>query len=266
MSCIIGKYKISAITFCLLSFCLLGCARHHIGYDISPEEPIERRKEIIAITLFSDERPEQEHKGATDELFTFSSKDSHFEKEVDVSICEQLKKELDSVGIRSFFVEQPSGTDKFDYILKGKILHFQTLMKPSKSTIIPYLGAVSSIWAKDRFLTMVTIEAQFYDTEGNLVFDEVFDISDDLKLKTGFLNISRYKRGLNHKLAILDNALADVLTQIRKKILSTMVEKKIEDFCFRIGNGGAILTALINIHADKLQKQEFVIRYRTRDY
>lgn len=223
MNHIIGMYRYLRASLLFISAVfIVGCARHSIGYDIKPSETLNGLSKRIAIVLFTDERSPQERDGSTDELLSFSSRDSHFDKEVAVSVAELLKEELDSRGLSAFIIKDIEDLSEFDYMLKGRIVHFQTLMKPSKSTLVPYLGAVSSIWAEDEFLVLITIDAELLDTNNNSIFKKTFNVSDDIKLRTGLLNIRRFERGLNYKLKLLNLGLSDVLGQIREEVLTNI--------------------------------------------
>lgn len=213
-------YRYSKILFLFfLVIFSIGCSRYSIGYDIKTSETLGGLPKTVAILLFLDERASEEHNGVTDALFSFSSKDSHFDKEVRVAVTELLKEELDASGLRAFIIKDIEDLVEFDYILKGSIIHFQTVMKPSKSTLVPYLGAVSTIWAEDEFLTLVTIDAELLNRNNNLMFKKTFNISDDIRLRAGILNIKRLGRGLNYKLKLLNLGLSDVIGQIREEVL-----------------------------------------------
>ncbi len=201
---------------------LCGCAAHQIGYEVKKEcqEPI--CKSILALTLFSDERPEQEHTGKGNEFLAFSSTDKSFTKPVDWAINEKLKEELTAGGIKVILDTEAT---EADYQLSGQILHFQTVTKLPKTTIVPYLGTASSLWTSDEFITAVTIQAKLVKLKDNsVIFDKPFTISEDLKLKTGPLNLSRYGRGLDYKLKLLDTALENVLGQIKEEAVKVFKE------------------------------------------
>lgn len=220
MSHIIGMYRCLKIALLFITaIFIVGCARYSIGYDIKTPETLSASAKTVAIVLFSDERPPEERDGLTDELFSFSSRDSQFDKEVRVAITSLLKEELGSRGVRVFIIKDIEDLAEFDYILKGRIVHFQTVMKPSKSTLVPYLGAVSTIWAEDKFLTVITIDAELLDRNNNQIFKKAFNISGDIKLRTGILSVKRLGRGLNYKLKLLNLGLSDVLAQIREEVL-----------------------------------------------
>lgn len=88
---------------------------------------------------------------------------------------------------------------------------------------MPYLGTVSSLWTSDEFITAVTIQAKLLRVKDNqIIFDKPFTISEDLKLKTGPLNLARWGRGLDYKLKLLDLALQNVLKQIKEEVINTI--------------------------------------------
>ena len=93
-------------------------------------------------------------------------------------------------------------------------------MSPAKITFLPYLGAVSSLWAKDDFTIALSIYIKMGNRSGKTLIDKAFDVSDDLKLPTGLLNLARYSRGFNYKLKLMDEALKDVVGQIREEIVA----------------------------------------------
>ncbi|MBM3253120.1 MAG: hypothetical protein FJZ16_02560 [Candidatus Omnitrophica bacterium] len=213
---------LKALPSFLVLILISGCARYSIGYNIKPSTSLCSLSKTVAVELFSDERPTEERKGLTNEFLSFSSMDSHFDKEVRVAICELLSEELNSGGIKSFIIKDIDDLAEFDYILRGKILHFQTIIKPSKTTLVPYLGAVSTIWARDEFLTLVTIYAELLDRNNDSIFRKTFNISEGIELKTGILNVGRLSRGLNYKLKLLNIALSDVLKQIKQDVLNNI--------------------------------------------
>ncbi len=200
-----------------LALVLSGCAGrpHVIGYDIlkSPLPPPNLGK--VSILPFEDERPKQEREGAKGKLLTFSSKDVHFNKEITQAVEEILAEELNNVGFSVVEVrERPN------YKISGKVLHFQAVMSPAKITFLPYLGTVSTLWAKDEFTIALSIYIKMTDQGGRSLIDKAFDVSEDMKLSTGLLNLARYGRGFNYKLKLLDEALKDVMGQIRDQVLA----------------------------------------------
>jgi len=196
---------------------LCGCARgpHVIGYDIikPPLAPPDLGK--VSILAFDDQRPKEEREGAKGKLLRFSSKDAQFSKEVSEAIVETLSAELRNSGLTVVGEETAS-----DYSISGSVKHFQAIMAAAKITFIPYLGAVSTLWAKDNFTIALSIYIKMTDAQGNAVIDKTFDVSEDMKLPTGLLSLARYSRGFNYKLKLLDEALKDVLGQIRDEVIT----------------------------------------------
>jgi len=199
-------------TVLLLSLALCGCAGgpHIIGYDIikSPLPPPHLGK--VYILPFADERPKEERRGVKGELLTFSSRDAHFSKKVPQAIEEVLRRELNNAG---FSVVEEKGSP--DYRLAGAVKHFQAVMSPAKITFLPYLGSLSTLWAKDEFTIALSIYLKMTNPDGRILIDKTFDVSQDMRLPTGLLNLARYSRGANFKLKLLDEALKDVMGQIR---------------------------------------------------
>lgn len=203
----------------VLSLLLSGCAGkpYVIGYDIikAPTPPAHLGK--VSILPFVDERPEAEHAGVKGKLLAFSSKDVHFSKNVAQAIEEILAEELNSAGFS--VVEE---NENPAYQISGKVLHFQAIMSPAKITFLPYLGSVSTLWAKDDFTLALSIYIKMADNQQRLIIEETFEVSQDLKLPTGLLSLARYSRGFNHKLKLLDEALKDVMRQIREEIVAKL--------------------------------------------
>jgi len=206
-------------TLLLLSFALCGCAGspHIIGYDIikSPLPPPHLGK--VYILPFADERPEEERRGAKGELLTFSSRDAHFSKKVPQAIEEVLRGELNNAG---FSVVEEKGSP--DYRLAGTVKHFQAIVSPAKITFLPYLGSLATLWAKDDFTIALSIYVKMTNPGGRILIDKTFDVSQDMKLPTGLLNLARYSRGFNYKTKLLDEALKDVMGQIRDETKATV--------------------------------------------
>lgn len=201
----------------LLSLALCGCAGtpHLIGYDVikAPLAPPNLGK--VYISPFDDERPQEERDGVKGKLLAFSSQDKHFSKPVSVAIREVLSGELRNAG---FSVVEEKGAS--DYLLSGSVKHFQAIMSPAKITFLPYLGTVSTLWAKDEFTIALSIYIKMTGREGRALIDKTFDVSEDMKLPTGLLSLARYSRGFNHKLKLLDEALKDVMGQIRDEVVA----------------------------------------------
>ncbi|MBU3933760.1 MAG: hypothetical protein KKH11_03750 [Candidatus Omnitrophica bacterium] len=206
-------------TILLLSFALCGCAGgpHIIGYDIikSPLPPPSLGK--VYILTFADERPKEERRGVKGKLLAFSSRDAHFSKKVPQAIEEALKGELNNAG---FSVVEDK--DSCDYRLAGAVKHFQAIASPAKITFLPYLGSLSTLWAKDDFTIALSIYVKMTHPGGRVLIDKAFDVSQDMRLPTGLLNLARYSRGFNYKLKLLDEALKDVMGQIRDEAKATV--------------------------------------------
>lgn len=216
-------YRLWLNLFIVSGLIFSGCAAHQIGYEVKKEcqEPI--CKSILALTQFSDVRPQEEHSGQGNEFLAFSSTDKSFTKPVDGAVTEKLKEDLTAGGIK---VVLDGEVVDAGYQLSGQILHFQTVTKLPKTTVVPYLGTVSSLWTSDEFITAVTIQAKLVRVRDNqVIFDKPFTISEDLKLKTGPLNLGRYGRGLDYKLKLLDTALENVLGQIKNDVIIILKEE-----------------------------------------
>ena len=149
----------------------------------------------VFILPFDDERPRQEHRGVKGKLLTFSSNDGHFSQEVAQAIEQILAEELHNVGFS--IVEERENPN---YKISGSVIHFQAIMSPAKITFLPYLGSVSTIWAKDDFTIALSIYINLADQGGRALIDQTFDVSEDMKLPTGLLSLARYSRGFNYKL------------------------------------------------------------------
>lgn len=212
------KVKIKAPwVIALFSFILCGCAGrpHVIGYDIVKTTLPPPALGEVHLLPFADQRPEPERKGVKGKLLAFSSRDAHFSKEVSESIVEILSAELNNVGFS--VVEEK---DSPDYQISGVVKHFQATMAPAKITFVPYLGTVSTLWAKDDFTLALSVYIKMLDRRGKVLIDQAFDVSEDMKLPTGLLNLARYSRGFNYKLKLLDEALKDVIGQIRNEAVT----------------------------------------------
>ena len=203
--------------FVILSFLVSGCASkpHVIGYDIIKTPLPTQSLGKIYILPFDDARPKEEHEGARGKLLAFHSKDVHFNKPVTAAIREILSKELNGVG---FSVVEEKESPR--YRISGSVKHFQAIMSPAKITFLTYLGSVSTLWAKDEFTIALSIYIEMTKDETEALIDKTFDVSEDMKLPTGLLSLARYSRGFNYKLKLLDEALKDVMGQIREEVLS----------------------------------------------
>ncbi len=215
------KLKIlrSVILFVGLAF-LAGCATapHTIKYEIeAPEQKIEKPFTISVLT-FTDKRPMEEREGLKGEFLVFSTKDKDFAQPPAVLISQQLTRELMAYG---FKVKQ----EPTDYRLEGELLHFQEVIKLNKSTLIPYLGNVFTLWAKDKFVIALSMRVKLFpENSDEPIFDEEFNVDKNLKLPTGLLNLARYKRGLRHRLKLLDIATKEVLGKVRNRIVEELDE------------------------------------------
>lgn len=208
----------------MVSIIIQGCVRHQIGYDLKKEYGQPIYKSVVALSEFIDQRPEEERIGKSKEFLAFSSKDKHFTQPVHQAIAKKLKEELIAGGVR---IVSDSNNIDTDYRLSGDVVHFQTVVKLPKTTVVPYLGTVSSLWTSDEFVTAVAIQAQLWRREDNrVIFDKLFTVSEDLKLKTGPLNLARFGRGLGYKLKLLDLALENVLKQIKTEVINVLKEVK----------------------------------------
>lgn len=201
----------------LCSLVLAGCAAktHVIGYDIVKSAIPAPNLGKACVLIFEDERPQEERAGAKAKLLTFSSKDSHFTKPVPLAVKEILAEELSAAGFSVVEKNAP-----YDYSISGSIKHFQAIMSPAKITFLPYLGSVSTLWAKDEFTIALSIYVKMSDLRQRTLIDKTFDVSEDLKLPTGLLSLARYSRGFNYKLKLLDEALKDVVGQIRDEMVA----------------------------------------------
>lgn len=188
-------------------------------------EPI--YKSILALDEFSDERPEEEHKGLKDrELMVFGSTDKNFHQPVSQLIAEKLKEELEKNGVKVVFGSESKNAA---YRLSSRILHFQAVAKMPKSSIIPYLGAVTSLWNKDQFSANINIQAHLVKVKDHVViFDRPFTVSEDQELKTGLLNLARFTRGLDYQLKLLDLALSNVLAQIKTETVKELKREEVK--------------------------------------
>ncbi len=168
---------------------------------------------------FDDERPEPERKGAKAKLLTFSSKDAHFSKAVPEAVKEILSAELDSAGFSVVEKEEDC-----DWKISGSVKHFQAIMAPAKITFLPYLGPVSTLWARDDFTIALSIAIKMTGKKDTILIDKPFRVCEDMEIRTGLLNLARYSHGFNYKLKLLDEALKDVIGQIRREVAAQTKE------------------------------------------
>jgi len=219
------KLKIlrSVILFVGLAF-LAGCATapHTIKYEIeTPQQKIEKPFTISVLT-FTDKRPLEEREGLKGEFLVFSTKDKDFAQPPAVLISRQLTSELMAYGLKAKGRASSATTiqEPTDYRIEGELLHFQEVIKLNKSTLIPYLGNVITLWAKDKFVIALSMRVKLFpENSDEPIFDEEFSVDKNLKLPTGLLNLARYKRGLRHRLKLLDIATKEVLSKVRQRIV-----------------------------------------------
>ncbi len=210
---------------------LAGCATapHTIGYKIEiPEQKIKKPLTISVLT-FADKRPNEERKGLKGELLVFSTKDKDFAQPPALLISQQLTKELMAYGFKAettgVINVAPTIQEPTDYRLEGELLHFQEVIKLNKSTLIPYLGNVITLWAKDKFVIVLSMRVKlFSENSAEPLFDEEFNVDKNLKLPTGILNLARYKRGLRHRLKLLDLATKEVLGKVCHRVIQELDE------------------------------------------
>ena len=219
--------KLTVILFVGLAL-LAGCATapHTIGYKIeTPEQKIEKPFTISVLT-FTDKRPREEREGLKGEFLVFSTKDKDFTQPPAVLISQQLTRELMAYGFKAETTGViNSAQEPTDYRLEGELLHFQEVIKLNKSTLIPYLGNVFTLWAKDKFVIALSVRVKLFpENSDEAIFDEEFNVDKNLKLPTGLLNLARYKRGLRHRLKLLDIATKEVLSKVRNRIVEELDE------------------------------------------
>ncbi len=201
----------------ILSTLLIGCGKHIIKHNI-PETNIKfNERYIIAVETFKDMRPEEERTGKTDEFLKFASKDKHFKKVITQHLKDTFIEEFSKVGLLPCNYED---NDKscYDYILSGKVIHYQAALKLPKTTVIPYLKTITSLWTKDEFI--IAIET------GKILLDKTYTFAEDKKLPTGLFSLARYSRGFNYKLKLLDEALGNVIEEIRNDVLETIKDAR----------------------------------------
>jgi hypothetical protein len=206
----------------LLFFILCGCSRHVIKYDIEDTSIKWDKKHILAIKDFRDLRPEEEKEGDTDEFLKFASKDEHFKKPITQSLDEVLKREFADVDIYVLDYEDDDPR-ACHYVLSGTIKHFQAAVKLPKTSVVPYLKTVTSIWSKDEFIIAIEIEITLIDnSSGKKILAETYSFTEGKKLPVGLFSLARYSRGFNYKLKLLDAALSDVIEDIRDDVIETI--------------------------------------------
>lgn len=120
----------------------------------------------------------------------------------------------------------PNSSSNKTYILNGEIRHFQVTMRLPNTTFVPYLGTAATIITKDEFNVVVSITATLKDAENNkILFSQLFDASEDVNVPTGPLNLNRFKRGINYRLKLLDEALDKVIEPMAQKINTALVQE-----------------------------------------
>jgi len=200
----------------LIILVLCGCSKHIINYQIETITHKVNSNIPIVIDTFQDLRPEEERKGHSGKFLAFASKDDDFKQAPKISITNLFKKELQKAGFNII--------DEADYHITGEILHFQTMVKHPGTMVIPYLGTVATLWESDEYTIIVTIKARMESiVDKKLFFEREFNISEELRLKTGILNLERwFGRGIDYQFKRLNIALADVLGQIRDEVIKSM--------------------------------------------
>jgi hypothetical protein len=206
----------------LICIILCGCSRHVIKYDIEDTNIKWDKKHILAIKDFNDKRPQEEKDGDTDEFLKFASKDEHFKKPIVQSLDEILKEEFADVDIYVLDYEDDN-PGACHYVISGDINHFQAAVKLPKTSIVPYLKTVASIWSKDQFIIAIEIDITLQDNStGQKIMEKTYSFTDDKKLPTGLFSLARYSRGFNYKLKLLDAAFSDVIEDIRDDIIEVI--------------------------------------------
>ena len=210
----------------ILSTLLIGCGKHIIKHNI-PEANIKfNERYIIAVETFKDMRPEEECTGKTDEFLKFASKDKHFKKVITQHLKDTFIEEFSKVGLLPCNYED---NDKscYDYILSGKVIHYQAALKLPKTTVIPYLKTITSLWTKDEFIIAIEIDVKLTQAKtGKILLDKTYTFAEDKKLPTGLFSLARYSRGFNYKLKLLDEALGNVIEEIRNDVLEKIKDAK----------------------------------------
>ncbi len=233
------KNFIAPVLILALMALVSGCAKHalideEMKHSLLFEQ--EKGKILIGVKKFTDIRSEEEREGLLDilkkkKILSLATKDSDFKEKVDRGITHRVKTKLEEGGIRCVILDDKSFIQSkgHKYILEGEIRHFWAVLRLPNTTFVPYLGVAATVITKDEFNVVVVIEATLRDTQNNKVlFNEVFDASEDLHLSTGILNFNRFfKRGLNYRIKLLDKALDDICEQIVRKAKLTMEEELI---------------------------------------
>lgn len=221
-----GKKFVFIVTLAFMAAGLLaGCAKYTLISNKVPRPCAlyfgGESKKIIIIKRFTDTRPEEEKKGLTKrtkKILSFATSDKLFKESIDTAITQRIKNKIELSGFNVVSIKSlpyPAGSR---YVLSGEIRHFQAVMRWPNISVVPYLGTAASVITKDEFNIVVAIKASLKDIAAEKVlFDQNFQLSKDIDLPAGFLNLARFKRGLNYKAKLLDLALDDVLEQITEK-------------------------------------------------
>jgi len=205
---------------------IAGCARHHINIIPDDVEVMKFLPGNIAVIPLEDLRPEEERRDKSEKFLAFSSKDKHFDESVSDALTRSIVDEFRANGLDAFILPEKKEMGS-DFVLSGKIRHFQVIVKLPNTTVVPYLSTVASLWSSDQYSTAVTLHIELTDKNGNVLINEEFNISEELKLKTGPLNVARVGRGMQYKLKLLDIALKDVVFQIAEQA-RTNIEKTLQ--------------------------------------
>jgi hypothetical protein len=204
---------------------LCGCSKHAIKYDI--EDPAVKwdKRHVLAIKDFKDVRPIEEREGEVDEFLEFASKDKHFKQPITQSLDEALKQEFADVDIYALDFEDDNPKASH-FIISGEIKHFQAIVKLPKTSVVPYLKTVASIWTKDQFAIVIELDVSLYDNlTGKKILENTYTFNENKKLPTGLFSLARYKRGFNYKLKLLDAAFCDVIKEVRNDVIKVIDEQ-----------------------------------------
>lgn len=222
--------KISIL--CLISFLasfIIGCSKYTlISQKYNTFSLFKQERVQIYINKFVDSRPREEKKGLTKQtkkILSFATKDSDFKEKIDEAVTKRIKFKLEEEGFYAD-ISTVNSSEKKSYILEGEIKHFQVTMRLPNTTFVPYLGTAATIITKDEFNVAMSITATLKDAENNkILFSQLFDVSEDVNVPTGPLNLDRFKRGVNYRLKLLDEALAKVIEQMAQKINTALVQE-----------------------------------------
>jgi hypothetical protein len=215
--------KLFLILVCLILLC--GCSKHAIKYNI--EDPVVKwdKKHVLAIRDFKDVRPIEEREGEVDEFLEFASKDKHFKQPITKTLDDALKQEFSDVAIYVLDFEDDNPR-ACHYIISGEIKHFQVILKLPKTSVVPYLKTVASIWTKDQFAIAIELDVTLYDNlSGKKILEKTYSFNENQKLPTGLFSLARYKRGFNYKLKLLDKAFCEVVKEVRNDVIKIIDEQ-----------------------------------------